>query len=164
MTLRRSIAAAAAVLAAPLAAGCSFAPQTNQAYTPTIGVSNRTGQVDVLDTLVVTRNGGSGTLVAGLVNNNQHRADQLTGVTGAKQDSSLSVQTKGAPITIPGNGTFQLADKGNVQVSGSQLVPGSFVWVTFNFKYAKSITEYIPVVTPYNGLQNVPLPSGKSSS
>ena len=165
VTLRRSIAATAALLAVPMLSSCglAFTAQTDQIYTPTIGVSNRTGAVDVLDALVVTRNGGAGTLVAGLVNEDQGSADALTSVTGAKQDAGLKVQTKGAPITIPGNGAYQLATHGEVSVFGSQLVPGGFVWVTFNFEHAKSITMDIPVVTPYNGLGQVPLPSATSS-
>jgi hypothetical protein len=161
VTLRRSIATAAAVLAVPMLSSCglAFTAQTDQIYNPTIGVNNRTGEVDVLNALVVTRNGGSGTLIAGLVNNNERQADALTGVTGAKQDAGLTVQTQGAPITIPANGLYQLADKGDVSVFGSELTPGSFVWVTFNFAHAKSITVEVPVVTPYNGLQQVPLPS-----
>jgi hypothetical protein len=161
VTLRRSIAAAAAVLAVPLLASCglAFTAQTDQVYTPAIGVNNRTGAVDVLDALIVTKNGGAGTLVAGLVNDNQTRSDALTGVTGAKQDSNLTVQATGTPITLGPNSLYQLADTGNIKVYGSQLVPGSFVSITFNFENSQSVTMDVPVTTPYNGLSQVPLPS-----
>jgi len=160
VTLRRSIAAASAVLAVPLLASCglAFTAQTDQVYTPTIGVSDRSGQVDVIDALIVSKNGGGGTLVAGLVNNDERRADALTSVTGAKSDSSLTVQGD-TPLRIDANGAYQLADQGNLKVYGSQLKPGYFVWVTFNFEHAKSITMDIPVTAPLNGLQQVPLPT-----
>jgi hypothetical protein len=160
VTLRRSIAAASALLAVPMLASCglAFTAQTEQEYTPTIGVSDRSGTVDVIDALIVTKSGGAGTLVAGLVNNDERRPDQLTSVTGAKSDTSLTVQGD-TPIRIDANGAYQLADQGNIKVYGSQLKPGYFVWVTFNFANAKSITMDIPVTAPYNGLQQVPLPT-----
>lgn len=160
MTLRRSIAAASAVLAVPMLASCglAFTAQTEQEYTPTIGVSDRSGTVDVVDALIVSQNGGAGTLVAGLVNNDTKQPDQLTSVTGAKNDTSLTVQG-GTPIRIDANGAYQLADQGNIKVYGSQLKPGYFVWVTFNFANAKSITLDIPVTAPKDGLEQVPLPT-----
>ena len=139
--------------------GLAFTAQTDQVYTPAIGVNNRTGQVDVLDALIVTKDGGSGTLVAGLVNDNERHSDALTGVTGAKQDSDLTVQATGTPVRLGPNSMYQLADTGNFKVYGSKLVPGYFVWVTFNFQSSQSITMDIPVTTPYNGLQQVPLPT-----
>ena len=140
--------------------GLAFTAQTDQVYTPAIGVNDRIGQVDVLDALIVTsKDGGAGTLVAGLVNDNETQSDALTGVTGAKQDSNLTVQASGTPVTLGPNSLYQLADAGNFKVYGDQLVPGSFVWVTFNFQNAQSVTMDIPVTTPYNGLGKVPLPS-----
>ena len=88
-TLRRSIAAAAVALAVPALSSCgsNFNAPTDQVYTPGIGVNNRDGSVDVLHALIVSGEDGSGTIIAGLVNNDQRNDDALTEVAGAGDET-----------------------------------------------------------------------------
>ena len=78
MNVRRSIAVAAAVVAAPVMSSCgvNFDAQTDQVYNPAVGVNDRSGSVDVLNALIVSKAPGSGTVVATLVNNDEERADE----------------------------------------------------------------------------------------
>jgi len=58
--LRRSVAVAALVIT-PLMTSCGFNQPTDRVYTPSVGVNDRSGQVDVLHALVVSGADGSGT-------------------------------------------------------------------------------------------------------
>jgi hypothetical protein len=148
VNLRRAAAAATLVFAVPVVSGCgvNFGEQTDQIYNPATGVSDRSGQVDVLNALVVSGSKGSGTVVATLVNDSQTHADALTGVSGTGSDSSLQV-TPGGPTTIPIEGLLNLADQGRIFVKGSRVVPGYLVTLTFSFRNAQSITVQAPVVS-----------------
>jgi hypothetical protein len=157
MTKRLGIAAVAVMLAVPVLASCGFDEQTDQDYTPTTGVHDRSGDVDVLDALIVSGTNGSGTVVAGLVNNDNSNADKLTGVTGAGEDQSVTVNL-GSPIDIPAGGSYQLADKGQVTAKGDQVVPGHFVRITFTFDRAEAITVDVPVVAHSGDYASVPVP------
>jgi hypothetical protein len=90
VNVRRSLAVAAAVLAAPVLSSCgvNFDAQTDQVYNPAVGVNDRDGSVDVLNALVVSGSAGSGTVVATLVNNDQEKDDSVRGIAGAGQDCS----------------------------------------------------------------------------
>ena len=162
MTVRRSIAVAAAVLAAPVLSSCgvNFDAQTDQVYNPAVGVNDRAGTVDVLNALVVSGSPGSGTVVATLVNNDQQNADSIRGIAGAGQDSSLAVQVGGSR-TIPAGGLLNLAKQGKVTVRGKQVLPGKFVEITFSFDRAEAITVDVPVVSHGNpDYADVKVPSG----
>ena len=65
--LARAAFAASAVVAL---AGCAanFNAPTNDPYQPAAGISDRTGDVYALNTLVVTDEAGNGTVVASLIN------------------------------------------------------------------------------------------------
>ncbi|NUR05631.1 MAG: hypothetical protein HOQ22_04505 [Nocardioidaceae bacterium] len=158
MNVRRSIAAAAVVLAAPVLSSCgvNFGAQTDQVYNPSVGVDDRSGQVDVLNALIVSGDDGSGTVVASLVNNNQEQPDTLRGVGG----QGLTVQPGGS-TTIPPGGLLNLATKGRIFVRGENVVPGKFVDVTFTFDKANRVNLQVPVVNASNPVYaDVPLPSG----
>jgi hypothetical protein len=148
VNVRRSIAAAAVLLAVPAVSACgvSFGAQTDQVYNPTVGVDDQSGQVYVLNALIVSGSNGSGTVVASLVNNDQQTADTLKGVSGAGKDSSLSVKL-GGDTTIPAGGLLNLATQGNVTAHGQRIVPGNFVEITFSFDRAQAITVDVPVVS-----------------
>ena len=148
MNVRRSIAVAAALLAAPVMSSCgvNFGAQTDQVYNPAVGVNDRGGAVDVLNALVVSGKAGSGTVVATLVNNDQQHADSLKNVAGAGQDSSLTVQA-GGPTKIAAGGLVNLATEGKVTVRGRQVLPGRFVEITFSFDRGKAVTIQVPVVS-----------------
>ncbi|HET9758345.1 MAG TPA: hypothetical protein VFP51_01195 [Nocardioidaceae bacterium] len=151
MNVRRSIAAAAVLLAAPALSSCgvSFGAQTDQVYNPSVGVDDRSGQVDVLNALIVSGTDGSGTVVATLVNNDQQTDDTLKGVSGAGKDAGMTVKP-GGDTTIPAGGLLNLATKGAVTIRGQRVVPGNFVTITFSFDRAQSVTLDVPVVSHSN--------------
>ncbi len=151
MNVRRSIAAAAVLLAVPALSACgvSFGAQTDQVYNPTVGVDDQSGQVDVLNALIVSGTDGSGTVVASLVNNDQQTADTLKGVSGAGKDAPLTVKS-GGDTTIPAGGLLNLATQGNITARGQRIVPGNFVEITFSFDRAEAITVGVPVVSHSN--------------
>lgn len=151
MNVRRSIAAAAVLLAAPALSSCgvSFGAQTDQVYNPSVGVDDRSGQVDVLNALIVSGTDGSGTVVATLVNNDQQTDDTLKGVSGAGKDAGMTVKP-GGDTSIPAGGLLNLATKGAVTIRGQRVVPGNFVTITFSFDRAQSVTLDVPVVSHSN--------------
>ncbi len=162
MNVRRCIAAATVLLAAPVLSSCgvSFGAQTDQVYNPSVGVDDRDGTVDVLNALIVSGTDGSGTVVASLVDNDQVHADALKGVAGAGQDSSLTATIAGE-TTIPAGGLLNLATQSNVSATGKRIVPGNFVRITFSFDRAAAVTLDVPVVSADNpDYAQVPLPSG----
>lgn len=151
MNVRRSIAAAAVLLAAPALSSCgvSFGAQTDQVYNPSVGVDDHSGQVDVLNALIVSGTNGSGTVVASLVNKNQQTDDTLKGVSGAGKDAGMTVKP-GGDTTIPAGGLLNLATQGAVTIHGQRVVPGNFVTITFSFDRAQSVTLDVPVVSHSN--------------
>jgi len=164
VNLRRVLAAAAVVLAAPVMSSCGFGAQTDQIYNPTAGTDDRSGAVDVLNSLIVSAHDGSGTVVATLVNNNQTRADRLTGVTGTGPNSGVQVRL-GGTTTTPANGLVDLADQGSITITGKDVVPGRFLKLTFSFQHAASATLSTLVVSAADPqYSSVPLPSPSSSA
>jgi hypothetical protein len=143
-TLRRGIAVAAVLLAAPAVASCGFDEPTDQVYNPTVGVNDRSGSIDVLHALVVSGSDGSGTFIAGLANNDNEQEDRLTNVAGDGEER-LTV-TGGGPVDIPAGGFVQLADEGGVPMEGERLAPGNFVDVTLSFERGESVTLRVPVL------------------
>lgn len=151
MTLRRSVAAVALLLAAPVLSSCGvgFNEQTDLPYNPSAGVDDRSGTVNVLNALVVSGTDGSGTVIATLVNEDQTHADKLRSVTGAGADSTLKVTTSG-PTDVPAGGILNLATDGGIAARGTRVVPGNLVEITFSFNRAESITVKAPVVSHDN--------------
>lgn len=144
---RRSLAAAVLVLAAPVLSSCggNFNQQTNQIYNPAEGVDDRSGDVDVLNALVVSTENGSGTVVATFVNNNKDRDDTLKSITGAGDDADLKI-TPGGPTAIQAGGLLNLAERGRNFVEGERVRAGYFVDITFTFDQGTAITVNAPVV------------------
>jgi hypothetical protein len=166
-TLRRSIATAAVALAVPVLSACgsNFDAPTDQVYTPGIGVNDRSGSVDVLHALIVSGEDGSGTVIAGLVNNDEQNADALTDVAGAGDDRAITVTVEGAPIEVPAGQLHQLADEGNVTVTGDQIQPGRFVELSFSFERGQTVEVEVPVVNAdHADFGDVPLPGDAASS
>jgi hypothetical protein len=151
VNVRRSIAAAVVVLAVPALSSCgvSFGAQTDQVYNPSVGVDDRSGDVDVLNALIVSGTNGSGTVIATLVDNDQQNADTLKGVAGAGADASATVKVTG-DTAIPAGGVLNLADGSGVSITGKRVVPGNFVTLTFSFDRAEAITIGVPVVNASN--------------
>jgi hypothetical protein len=150
---------AAVVLTLPVLASCSsnFNAPTDQVYTPGVGVNDRSGAIDVLHALIVSGEDGSGTVIAGLANNDP-TADQLTRVAGAGDDASIQI-SDGGPVEIPADGFVQLADEGSISATGTQIQPGKFIELTFTFANSESVDIEVPVVANTEEFSDVPLPS-----
>jgi hypothetical protein len=146
---RRRLAPAVLLLAAAGLSACdvNFDAQTDQVYNPGVGVNEQSGDVDVLNALVVSGTEGSGTVIATLVNNNEVTADSLRGIAGADPAASLQV-TPGGPTAIPAGGLLNLAEGGRNFVRGEQVKAGDLVTLTFTFQRAEAITLDAPVVAP----------------
>jgi hypothetical protein len=163
----KALAAAAALLAVPALSACgvNFGAQTDQIYTPADGENSREGMVDVLNALVVSETPGTGRLIAGLSNNDTEEGDALTGVTGAGEDTGLTVALE--EVEIPAGGLVQLAgeDVEAVVVTGEpdQLRPGAFVRVTFQFANAEPATLNVPVLEPGETYADVEVPEPSPS-
>jgi len=144
---RRAVAVAALLLVAPGISACSrgFNEQTDQVYNPAAGVSDRSGSVDVLNALVVSGTDGSGTVIAGLANNDQTHSDKLTGVQGAGAQSGAQVKPGGQTTISPG-GYLDLASKGQIEIRDKAVVPGGMVKLRFTFDRGQAVTLDVPVV------------------
>jgi hypothetical protein len=155
--LRRSIAVAALVLA-PVLSSCGFNMPTDRVYTPGVGVNERSGQVDVLNALVVSGADGSGSLVATLSNNDQAEGDALTRVAGSGEDAAVRV-TLDSPLELTKGGSISVSDEAEVSVEGEPITPGAFVELTFTFEQAEPITVQVPVVARRGTYADIPVPS-----
>lgn len=141
MNVRRSITAVVAVPVLSLGtAACGFDAPTDQIYNPAVGVSDQSGEVDVLNVVIVSAEDGSGTVVASFANNDIENDDALADVTG--EDAEVQV---GGDTEIPAAGYLNLSD-GSLQVSGEGVTPGATVGLTFDFDRAEPITLQAPVV------------------
>jgi hypothetical protein len=150
--------AIAALLLAPALTACGFSQQTDQVYQPAVGVNDRSGQIDILNALIVTGEDGSGTFAGTLVNKSTTDADTLGSVTGP--DITASRRT----VEIPAGGNALLADTGKVTLTGTGIVPGKFVELTFAFGSGQSTTVTVPVVAAEGDYADVPLPSAAAST
>ena len=157
----------AALLPVLSSCGSNFNAPTDQVYTPRQGVNDRSGQVDVLNALIVSGEDGAGTIVAGLVNNSLDTPDTLTEITGAGADRGITVENSGSATEIPADSLVQLADEGAYTVTATQIQPGRYIEIVFNFENAKSIDMQVPVVDADSlggDFTDVPLPSSSPSS
>jgi hypothetical protein len=165
VNVRRRIALAVLPLAVPLLASCTvnFNEQTDKVYNPSVGVNDRSGEVDVLNALVVSGSDGSGTVIATLVNNDQARPDKLRRVAGSGDDASVKV-TMGGDTTIANGGLLNLATDGRIAARGEQVQAGRLVTLTFSFDRAKAITVDAPVVANTAEYADVRVPTSASSA
>jgi hypothetical protein len=155
---RRRVAVAALLLA-PVLSACGFNVQTDQVYQPAEGVNNRSGQVDILNALVVSGTDGVGTFAGTLVNNNQTEDDELTSITGDGVQVALADS-----VTIPAAGLVNLANEGGISVIGKAVNPGGFVTLTFVFNSGQSTQVKMPVVVHAGDYAKVPLPGSKATA
>lgn len=150
----RRRAAVAALLLVPALSACGFNVQTDQVYQPAEGVNERSGEVDVLNALVVSAEDGSGTFAGSLANGDQADADELTSITGQGLEIELD-----EPVEIPAAGLVNFAEEGNVAVTGDDVLAGGFVTLTFTFSSGQSTTVKMPVVVHGGDYADVPVPS-----
>lgn len=139
MPLRRGLAAAALVLAAPMLTACGFNVQTDQDYQAGIGVNDRTGEVDVLNAVVVSAEKGTGQFLATFVNTSTKDSIRVLSVESGTQSSVLG--QKLLPETA-----LNLAQEAPVSVSGDDVAPGKFVKVTIDFDNGQQTVVNAPIV------------------
>ncbi|GAB3257772.1 hypothetical protein GCM10027425_19020 [Alteromonas gracilis] len=157
-TTRTRVAALA--LALPLMTGCGFDVATDQVYTPAVGMNDRSGEVDVLNALIVADGEGSGVFVAGLSNNDEDNPDELTGVQveGAEVGET-------APVEIAQGGYVNLATiDAPIVVSGEAVESGRFVRAALQFANAEAITIRIPVVAQSGPYADITVPEASPSA
>jgi hypothetical protein len=156
---RRRVAIAALLLAPALTA-CGFNEQTDQVYQPAVGVNDRSGDVDILNGLVVSGQDGSGTFAGTLVNTTDED-DTLESVTGS------GITAARRTVDVPAEGNVPLADSGQITVQGSGIEAGSFVVLTFAFSSGQTTTMKVPVVDAtgdYVDVKQPPSPSASASA
>jgi hypothetical protein len=153
---RRRVAIAALLLAPALTA-CGFNEQTDQVYQAAVGVNDRSGDVDILNGLVVSGQDGSGTFAGTLVNTT-NEDDTLESVSGS------GITAARRTVDVPAEGSVPLAEKGQVSVQGSDIKPGSFVELTFSFSSGQTTTMKVPVVAATGDYADVTQPASPSAS
>jgi len=156
--LRRRVASAAVLLLTPIVGACGFNYQTDQVYQPATGTDDRTGQVYILNAMVVTVSGNKGTFAGTLVNENQTQATRLVSITGPNLQGSTT------PVKLPANQAVNLADTGQISVSGPGIEAGKFVTMNFEFANGQSTRMGVPVIPRTGPYGQVPLPGSASSS
>lgn len=138
--------------------GANFNAQSEQQYQPAVGVNSRTAGVYVIDTLVVTDGKGNGTVVSALINQ-QSSDDTLQSVT-AQDLHGHSLQVSQLPnngVRLPSGQAVQLGDSGAVRISGSPLLAGGVITLTFTFAQASPKRLEVPVVTDSSTYSRVPV-------
>ncbi|MCW2753596.1 MAG: hypothetical protein JWQ32_1007 [Marmoricola sp.] len=155
--------AIAALLLAPVLGACGFSAQTDQVYQAAAGVNDRSGNVDILNALVVSGTDGVGTLSTTLVDNDQTRSDELTSVTGP------GIEATTAGIVVPAGGHADISNPGadggpQVVLRGAGIKPGQFVTLTFVFASGQSTTLQVQVFAATGDYTGVPLPSPSTAS
>lgn len=172
----RLLCAGALVLATTALASCSTVMDTDRIYTPAVGVSERSKDVDVLNAVIVSSKDGEGTLVATLANNRTDRpgttddnVDQLTGVGGevdGKVAEPVDIAAGGSVVLATATAEITTATAG-VKVTGDFAL-GDFVTVTLTFANAGEITLDVPVVpntegTVFGGQDGAPEPAEENA-
>ena len=159
--------ARAALVGLALAATCAvsacavgFDAQTTQVYTAPEGADAREGDVKGLNMLVVDNGGGTGTLVAALVNNADDD-DSLEQVTAADVDDGGAIEVGGldGPVELPSGTLVQLAQAQTViELVGDPVVAGQVITINLTFTRAGAITAEVPVVMRTDTYAEVPFP------
>jgi hypothetical protein len=149
--------AAIALVAVPLLAGCGtgFQAETNQIYQPGPGITDRNGDVYLLNALIVTDGKGHGTVVGALVNQ-QSRTDTLTDAGVKCGPKTLDTSILSGTVSLMSQQSVQLATTGDVRVSGT-LDSGTYCTLTLTFAQAGPIDLEIPIVDAAGDFSGVPV-------
>lgn len=157
--------AAAAAAFGVVGCGSNFDAQSQQPYQPAVGVSDRSGQIFAINSLVVTDGQGNGTVVSALINETDAE-DTLQSVTAA-DDLGHGLKAQPLPdggIPLPPRQAVQLATDGSARLNSGDLEAGRFVSLTFTFASAAPVTVDVPVVNKTSSYADVPVgPSGQPS-
>ena len=138
-----SVATAAAALS--LAAGCSsgFDATSTQAYAPSDGILADSGDLRVLNALVVSDDAGRAGVVSMTVVNRGERDDRLLGVTSP--DATVSLD---GPVELPAGQAvpFEGSGEASAVVSGMTTLPGSTIELRLEFARTEPVTLRTVVV------------------
>jgi len=143
------------LLLLPLVAACGFNAQTDQDYQAAVGPNDRSGQIDVLNALIVSDQEGQGTFAGTLVNKSTSKDGRLVSVSGA---------TLAAPIKIRPESAVNLAESGAVHIEEDSIKPGVMVPVTLRFESGQTTEMTVPVVGPAAPYDTVPLSPSASAT
>ena len=165
MQSRRSLrlVAGALVLAVPLLGSCGFDKATDRVYTPAAGTNDRDGDVDVLAAVIVAAQPDSGTFIASLSNNLSDKDFTLTGVVGAGDSVSLTIEPSELSIEIPARGFVNLADEDPITVSGD-FDAGQFEQLTLTFDSGDTVTMRVPIVYACNYYEGLDSSASQASA
>lgn len=141
----------------PLLTACGFSAQTDQVYQAPVGVNDRSGDVDILNALVVSGQDGSGTFAGTLVNTTG-QDDTLDSVSGS------GITAGRRTVDVPADQAVPLGKSGEVSLRGSEIKAGYFIELTFSFSSGQTTTVDVPVVPATGDYADVPLPTGSASS
>ena len=145
----RSLATAATViaLAAPLTS-CAEPRTTEREYDVNGAAENRDGTVDILNAVVVSGTGGSGTFVASLSNNDGVDEQSLTGISGGDpgSDGTTVEAAEFEPVVVPADGLVNLAEPPADLVLTGDFAAGDFIALSFDFGNGERVSLNVPVV------------------
>lgn len=163
-----------AVVTVLLATGClsNFDAPTQEPYQPGPGISDREGDVYVINALVVSGEDGSGTLVGSFVNQ-QPSTDYLVEMV-ASDSSGGELRTSQLPsvssdegsgggeaprtgLTLPSHRAVQLPKDAQLEVSGESVVPGRLVTLEMTFRTGEPVNVEIPVFSEDNSYVGGPI-------
>ncbi len=140
---RTTLALGALALTSPALASCGFDKATNRVNTISMGGADRSGQVDVLNAVIVSAQPGSGTLISTLVNNDPTEAAELD-LIEAGDETPLEVATT-EPVAIDPRGRAVLQGEDGVGVTG-EFTPGDVMSLTYTFANGEQSVLEVPVV------------------
>jgi len=142
---RRTVSVAAVAAALSVAAGCSsgFDATSTQPYAPSDGILADSGDLRVLNALVVSDDAGRAGVVSMTVVNRGERDDRLLRVTSP--DASVSLD---GPVELPAGQAvlFDGSGEATALVSGMTSLPGSTIELRLEFARTEPVTLRTVVV------------------
>jgi hypothetical protein len=159
--LRRAPLVAAAATAASLLVGCSagFDATSIQPYAPADGVLANTGDIRVLNALVVAPEDERTGVLSMTIVNRGTTDDRLTDITSPHGSVDLTGDT-----TLPAGGAVRLGADTDVsaQISGLTKQPGETIRLRIRFARTQPVTVdtvILPATGDYAGLTPSPTPT-----
>ncbi len=138
---RRALLAATAAVASAgaLLAGCStgFSATSAEPYAPSDGLQATSGDLKVLNALVVSAETGSDGLVSATIANQGDSDDRLTDITSPDGTVTLTGSDQ-----LPAGGTVTLGSGTDTEasISGLSKDPGETIRIKFTFGRAEPVT------------------------
>lgn len=142
--VRRLVPAVALlVIGAPALASCGFDYQTNQVNTISMDVGERGGTLDVIGTVLVSAQPGSGTLSATFVNQGSESAAGVESIAGTGEPVVDAPDFE--PFEVDPLDRVTTLDEGGITVEGD-FAPGDFAPIEFTLSDGSTIELDVPVV------------------